>query len=267
MPTIILNELSAAGQAAHAAAADELMRELAASYKALEPMICDGALYTHSALGTGQLTQTMTVYGWLAQRHSGSMQAVRLLILTILNRLPKIDNWLRDNVPAHACQQTTSAGNISREFSALAGAAHKGGWLLSLHGCPDFPQGLVEVDYSEQGTDLRRCQLEHIILQDDLRSKLRVYEANPKHKATPGQNNNVSIAPMDLLPDEAQRVLHCARDIPNEYRLFGLYKGKVYVFFAHTENHYHGYLLENAREYQSRDARIYNQLLAWGWVK
>jgi len=71
---------------------------------------------------------------------------------------------------------------------------------------------------------------------------------------------------MDLHAHEAQQILDCARNILNEKRLFALHEQKIYVFFEHTPLHYHGYLVENPREYQSRDALIYNHLRAWGWL-
>jgi hypothetical protein len=267
MPNILINELSAVGQAPHAAAADGLMRELATTYKALEPILCGGALYSHSMLGGSQLTETMTVYGWLAQRHAGAMQVVRLLILDIINKRPKIDNWLRDHVPEHTCQHMTSVETTSRVFSALAGAAHMEGWLLSIRDCNAFPQGSVQVDYCEQGESLRPCRLEHFVVSADVTAKRRVYEPNEKHKTTSTQNSGVRIAAMDLRPEEAQRVLDCAQFIPNERRVFSLYGRKIYVFFEHTPQHYHGYLVENPREYQTRDAVIYNQLRDWRWVE
>lgn len=267
MPNILVNELSAVGQAAHAAAADDLMRELAATYKALEPMLCDGALYSHSMLGGSQLTETMTVYEWLALRHTGAMQIVRLLILDIINKRPKIDNWLRDHAPNHACEHTAGGETISRVFSALAGAAHLEGWLLSIRDSKDFPQGSVQVNYCEVGKNLRPCHIEHFVFATDAAIKRRVYEASDKHKTTPTQNSGVRIAPMDLRAEDAQRVLDNARVIPREKRVFSLHSRKIYVFFEHTPQHYHGYLVENPREYQSRDADIYNQLRAWGWVE
>ena len=267
MPNIIVNERSVTGQAAHPAEADALMHTLAATYKALEPMLCGGALYAHSLVGAGALTDAMSIYEWLKLRHTGPMQVVRFVILDMVTKRPKIDNWLRDHVPAHACQHTTSAGTHDRAFSALAGAAQMHGWLLSIRDCPDFPRGPIEVTYSEQAENLRPCHLEHFVVPDDATAIRRVYEPSDKHKLTTSQTGGVRIAPMDLKPDEAQRALDWARAIPGEKRAFALHDHKLYVFFAHTTLRYHGYLVEDPLEYQSRDADIYNQLLAWGWVQ
>ncbi|NCC31073.1 MAG: hypothetical protein EOM24_03505 [Chloroflexia bacterium] len=266
MPNLIINELSAVGQAAHPAEVDTLMRDLVETYKLLTTMLCDGRLYGHSLFGIGRLTESMTARDWLTQRHSGSMQDVRRVILIIVNKAPKIDTWLQQHAPGHSCLYRTSAESIDRAFSSLAGAAHMQGWLLSLRNCSDFPFGPVTVEYCEEGEDRRPCQLEHFVSVDDVKATILTYEINPKHKPASSQNSGVRIAPMDLTPDEAQQILNCARRIPGEKRLFAFHQHKIYVFFEHTERCYHGYLLEDPGEYQHRDAIIYNHLLAWGWV-
>jgi hypothetical protein len=266
MPDLIINELSAAGQMADVFQIDALMHDLANNYKALNPLLCGGKAYGHSGFGHGRLTQTMTARDWLSMRHSGAMLTVKQLILFIVNKAPKIDTWLQQHAPNHSCRQRINQEMHDRAFSSLAGAAHLEGWLLSLRDCTEFPAGPFEVDYCEEGDATRTCQIEHFVLIEDVQAKLLTYEPNPKHNIVSGQNQGMRISPMDLTDEEAQSILNCARNIPGEKRLFAFHKGKIYIFFEHLERRYHGFLLENPREYQQRDAKIYNQLLAWGWI-
>lgn len=267
MPNILLNELSAVAQAAYPVHADEYMRDLAATYEALKPISYGGALYRHSTFGTCRLTPSMTVYEWLRRAQTGKMRTVQRLLLEVVTKRPKIDTWLAEHAPHHMCQRRHMGNVVQQAFSSLAGAAHMGGWVLSIRQCIDFPYGPIEVDYSADGTAPRTMVLEHFIEPAEAISRRRIYEASDKHPATPTQNNGVPIAPMDLQPAEAQEALDWAQAIPDEKRIFGRQGHKIYVFFEHTTRHYHGYLLEDPQEYQSRDARIYNHLKSWGWIK
>ena len=248
MPNILLNELSAIGQAAHPVNADEFMHDLAVTYEALKPISYGGVLYRHSTLGSCRITPYMTVYEWLRRSQTGKMRTVQQLLLEVMTKRPKIDAWLAEHAPNHMCQRR-HMGNIGHHaFSSLAGAAHMNGWLLSIRHCIDFPCGPIEVGYSADGRGSRMMTIEHFVEPVEAISRRRIYEASDKHQAIPGQNYGVPIAPMDLKPAEAQLVLDWAQIIPGEQRIFSWHERKIYVFFEHTSQHYHGYLVERPQE-------------------
>jgi hypothetical protein len=151
--------------------------------------------------------------------------------------------------------------------TSVAAAAELEGWLVSLRGCIDFPRASVTVRYCRDDNSAEHdIIIIHFIEQFDIYQVHRVYEASDKHKPLASQNSGVYVSPMDLDEREAQKALDRAVSLPGEKRIFAFYNWKIYVFFEHTERHYHGYLVQNAHEYQSRDAKVYNQLLKLGWI-
>ena len=167
----------------------------------------------------------------------------------------------------HRCAHHRGGLLVDVARTSVAAAAALEGWLVSLYGCIDFPRESVTVRYcQDDNSEEHDVIITHFIEQSDIYQVRRVYEASAKHQSGASQNSGVYVSPMDLDQREAQKALDHAVSLPGEKRVFAFYNWKIYVFFEHTERHYHGYLVQNPHEYQSRDAKVYNQLLKLGWI-
>lgn len=261
MPPVVINELSAVGQAANVYDCDAIMRALAETLRALEPIQCGGTIHTHSSFCNQRLSVNQTVYEWLYGPFRRDLLAIRQLLCKLLRHGPFIDTRLADI--AHTCERTFNGQCMDHAQSSLAGAAHLNGWLISLRQCPSFPPGPVTVSYSEGGGDVKEIDLAHFVNARDVQRVRRIYQPNPKHGTIP--TDGVIGTPMDLSDEEAQRVLDSCVSAPEEKRVCGRYNGRIYVFSPHRleENLYHGFPVDK-EELRQHMPQLYKLLFSSG---
>ena len=270
---ILVNELSVSKQAANDHEAGEIINCLAHMLRELmkhgDQIGCELAISTSANLANMQLLSVgsnSTFHAGLFKRRGPDQQAASGFLQKLLSNRPSTEELLAKHV-RHRCAHHRGGSLVDVARTSVAAAAALVGWLVSLRGCADFPRAPVTVRYcqddnSEEHDDV----ITHFIEQPDIYQVCRVYEASAKHQPVASQNSGVYVSPMDLDQREAQKALDHAVSLPGEKRVFALYNWKIYVFFEHTERHYHGYLVQNPHEYQSRDAKIYSQLLKLGWL-
>ena len=264
MPAIIINELSAIGQARTGHEADSIMRSLAETLRTLGLIQCGSSTHTHSSIFNQKLSEKQTIHGWLvAQVRDREIQTIRVLLLRLFRKGPHIDILLT-NV-SHACYRTIENQSIDHSGTALAGAAHLNAWLVSFSNCPRFPSGSLVVNYREGQRSFEQIDISHFVNADDARRIRRIYEPHPKHGTIP--TSGIVGTPMDLSDAEAQRVLDNCISIPNEKRVCAIHAGRIYVFHPHRAevNLYHGFPVE-VMELQRKLPEHYRYLLSAGML-
>jgi hypothetical protein len=230
---------------------------------------CEVAISTSANLANMRLLSVgpnSTFHACLFKRRGPDQQAASSFLQKLLRNRPSTEELLAKYV-RHRCAHQRGGSLVDVARTSVAAAAALEGWLVSLRGCIDFPRESVTVRYCrDDNSEEHDVVIIHFIEQYDIYQVRRVYEASDKHKPVASQNSGVHVSPMELDQQEAQKALDHAVSLPDEQRVFALYNRKIYVFFEHTERHYHGYLVQNPREYQNRDGKIYNQLLKRGWI-
>jgi hypothetical protein len=270
---IFVNELSVSKQAANDYEAGDIINCLAHTLRELikhgDQIGCEVAISTSANLANMRLLSAgpdSTFHACLFKRRGPDQQAVSGLLQQLLRKRPSTEELLA-RYAQHRCAHHRGGSLVDVARTSVAAAAALEGWLVSLYGCMDFPRELVTVRYCQDDNSAEHdVVIIHFIEQSDIYQVRRVYEASDKHKPVASQNSGVHVSSMELDQREAQKALDRAVSLPDEKRVFSLYNRKIYVFFEHTERHYHGYLVQNPREYQNRDGKIYSQLHKLGWI-
>lgn len=138
---------------------------------------------------------------------------------------------------------------------------------VSLEGCERFAMPSIEVMYA-RGDRTEPRSIWNVTTGQAVTRAMRTYQPHGKHdRSIP--TIGVRDAEIDLDPEEAQRVLHRAVQLPGENRLFARHKGRLYIFPLHYQDEdkhlYHGFRIE-PDNLRARDAVIYSQLrkhFAW----
>ncbi len=256
MPAIVVNELSAVSQAKNPTECDTIMRTIAETLRALEPIRRGGSLYAHRNLGNHYLSDKESVYGWLVSKRARQVEAFRLALLKLLTNGPNVDVLLEG--VEHTCHQEIDGVVHDRTDSALALVAHLDGWLLSFRDCPAFPRGDVRVEYRVPKNAAQSLSLTHFTDTEDVDRFRPIYEPNEKHDRT---SKDEFVAHMDLGPEEAQRLLDRAVRLPSERRMMARHpdSNRIYVFHAHRENRYHGFPMSD-EEAEKKMPELYRRL-------
>jgi hypothetical protein len=271
---IFFNEHSVAGQAQSDYAAGILIYNLADVLRTLSRHVKDSgrdfAPTTSKTTWERALVVTaerqVRFYDSICLRRGVEDQAVRNTLLGLLRRVPFSEELLVGH-EGHRCERHHDTEAVVLSGSSIAAAAALQGWVVSLRDCDEYRRGALVVSFRPADGDAYDVKLPHFIEGDDISQVKRYYEHNPKHKLNATHNNGVDISSMDLHENIAQQVLTQAVEITGETRLFGWHSETIYVFFEHTERHYHGYRVDDPGEYQARDARVFNGLRDLGWVK
>lgn len=248
MPDVVINELSAVGQATNPLATDELMlglaRALQASLKSSVPV----RVYKHSELSNRRLcggATEITVHHWLmAKSDCRELRTIRSFLIGTLLKRPNLDLLIEH--PQHVCHHTFQDQDTNHSFSGLAGAAHLDAALLSFIGCERFPRGSVSVRYGTNEESAETKTLSHYLDASDVERARRKYEPHAKH--TGGPLRGARGTPMDLSDGDAQAALDQCVAVPSEKRVCSRFRGKIYVFHPHRaeENYYHGFPMDEA---------------------
>lgn len=273
---LLINERSVVGQAENPYVADLLLLGVVETLTELEPRrISDSddpsadpdRIFSHSSLFFSNLCPQMTIEHLLFEQRAHDdatlrrLRTARTFLLRNLRSGPYIDTIL--NGVVHSCEGYEDGRPVELANTAIAGAIHFDGVLISFQQCINYPSGDLTIRYltNERNGEFK---IEHYTEVKEVRSRRRRFWPHPKHNRSM-PTYGVKDTPMDLTDEEAEELLN--RGIPIGSRIFGcLAKGKIYVFPRHGANEYHGYPVD-VRELRTRAAAVYSCLRTLGWCE
>lgn len=266
-PTLLVNERSFVGQAISFRKASELLAALVNTMKMLRPRLAaDRPLLVHPNLRGAQLTENLTLNGWLSEKQlEKEFQAVRSYLLHVLNAGP----FLRfEGASAQSDETATyrlAQSDVDVTGSSVAAAAHRHPnlWLACLTGAKEFsahPLYVVPLPLGSgpsskpYGPTLEIPNFSEGPQVDALRL---VYEPNDEKHHTQSRGRR---SPMDLPPEEATEVLNRSITVPGKKSRYAVAGDIVYEFRPHRDNVYHGHQIARDRELLEVPLRILEDL-------
>lgn len=264
--TLLVNERSFVGQATSSRQASELLATLVNTMKMLRPRLAaDRPLLVHPDLRRAQLTENLTLHGWLSEkRPEKEFQAVRSYLLHVLNAGPFL---LFEGSSAQSDEATSyrlAQSDVDVTGSSVAAAAHRhpDSWLACLTGAEAFSAHPLHVVPSPLGSGPRRSHGPTLEIPNFSESpqvdELRlVYEPNDEKHHTQSRGRR---SPMDLTPEEATEVLNRSITVPGKKSRYAIAGDIVYEFRPHRDYVYHGHQIARDRELLEVPLRVLEEL-------
>ncbi|MEI8033747.1 MAG: hypothetical protein WCH05_10430 [Chlorobiaceae bacterium] len=196
---VFINEYSFVGQATpHNAPA--IMQQLSETLDTLRHCQCGGRTMLHSTLAHQPLIGEQTLFDWLFNQRSPRLQQIKLFLIVTLRKGPFIDTVM--NEINHVCDhQGTDVSS-----SALAGAAHLGGVLVSLAHCEMFANEDITVElYRASDEQPKDVPIKNYCEPRQARRIRRLYVPNPKHRPMKAREQESEV-PFEFIKGQASQM-------------------------------------------------------------